>query len=70
MYDLPISKGTRVEVAAPQGSVYDGKRGTVVRIEPHLTGGTAFVMLDGMTHSVTFGLTELVALAGGLLVLR
>lgn len=63
MYDLLIGKGTRVEVEAPQGSFYDGKRGTVVEVMDR----TAFVTLDGMTHPITFGLSELVGLAGGLL---
>ncbi len=46
---------TRVVVAAPQGSRYDGRHGVIVRV----VSETAFVRLDGDQQALPFGLGEL-----------
>lgn len=60
---MQIDRGTRVEVATTQGSAYDGRRGTVTRVEDR----TAFVAMETGPAVMPFGLTELMPLAGGLL---
>lgn len=44
----------RVRVASPQGSSFDGREGTVVRVHRHEDGDTVFVRIQvGATHQVT-----------------